>query len=291
MMFKPMLAATVTERAKLRFPLMASPKLDGIRCVVLDGKVLSKSLKPIRNKYIQEKLCGLPNLDGELIVGSAVGEGVINRTIRGVMSADGRPEFTYHVFDTLDNLRLPFRMRLAAALGDDWYSFIEVVPHTTVSNLDDLAKFEAEMLRAGYEGVMLRHPEAPYKMGRATPTEGSLWKLKQFTDGEILVTEVCEGVINSNEPTKDAIGATVRSTHQENMVPSNKVGTIIGVDMQTGQTLKVSPGKMTHTDRERYWADHSLILGKIVKYKSFEYGSIDAPRFATFQAFRDPTDM
>jgi len=289
-MFKPMLAATVTDRAKLRFPLMASPKLDGIRCVILDGKVLSRSLKPIRNKFIQERLRGLSDLDGELIVGSAVGEDVFNRTTRGVMSADGRPEFTYHVFDTLDDLCLPFHVRLTKAHAS-WHSDVKVVPHTTVWTLNDLGKFEAEMLEAGYEGVMLRHPEALYKMGRATATEGSLWKLKQFADGEILVTAVREGLTNGNKPTKDALGETVRSTHQENMLPSNKVGTIIGIDIQTGQILEISPGKMTHVDRERYWANASLIVGKMAKYKAFAYGSIDAPRFATFQAFRDPADM
>lgn len=66
MTFKPMLAATVVDRTKLRFPFLASPKLDGIRCIVLDGQVLSRSLKPIRNKFIVKQLQGLPNLDGEL---------------------------------------------------------------------------------------------------------------------------------------------------------------------------------------------------------------------------------
>lgn len=287
-MFKPMLAATVTDRAKLRFPYLASPKLDGIRCVILEGKVLSRSLKPIRNKYIVSQLQGLPNMDGELIVGSSHYGDVFNRTTRGVMSADGEPCFMFHAFDTLADLSLPFQERLAWIPKD---AYVLPVPHTMVYNLNDLGKYEEKVLYQGYEGVMLRGPGNSYKCGRATATENSLWKLKQFADGELLVNSVREGVQNINYATTDALGRTVRSKHQDGMLPNSKVGTIIGTDLKTGQHLEVSPGKMTHAERELFWLEPSLIVDKIIRYKCFNYGSMDAPRFATFQGFRDPDDM
>lgn len=290
MTFKPMLAAAVTDRAKLRFPLLASPKLDGIRCIIYNGEVLSRSFKPIRNKHVQEQLKHLPNLDGELIVGSACGDDVFNRTTRGVMSADGEPAFMYHVFDALADLQLPFEARLNTA-QNVWHKNVAVVPHKMLWTLNDLSAYESEMLVQGFEGVMLRHPQAQYKCGRATATEGSLWKLKQFQDGEILVTAVLEGSTNINVPTKNALGETVRTTHQGGMLPSSKVGTIVGVDLATGQTLEISPGKMTHEQRQYFWIAQEHIIGKYVKYKAFAYGSLNAPRFATFQGFRDPIDM
>lgn len=288
MTFKPMLAATVTDRAKLRFPLLASPKLDGIRCVVLGGKVLSRSLKPIRNKWIEFCLRDLPDMDGELIVGSACGEDVLNTTTRGVMSADGEPDFKYHAFDTLHDPNAQFCMRLAQVPEHD---FVTPVIHSMLSSPNELSLYEAAQLAAGYEGVMLRHPLATYKFGRATPKEGSLWKLKQFTDGELYVTGVREGQENINYATKDALGRTVRSKHQDGMIPNEQVGTILGTDCTTGQHLEISPGKMTHDQRKYFWVAQDHIIGKIVKYKAFAYGSINAPRFATFQAFRDPEDM
>lgn len=288
-MFKPMLAATVTDRAKLRFPFLASPKLDGIRCIILDGKVLSRSLKPIRNKYIQEKLKGYPDMDGELIVGCPYEGDVLNRTTRGVMSADGTPEFQLHAFDSLHDLHAPFHVRLAYT--ESIYPFVAAVPHSAVCNLNDLSRYEAKALDLGYEGVMLRDPNAQYKCGRASPTEGSLWKLKQFTDGELLVSHVLEGVTNINVATRDALGRTVRSKHQDGMLPSLQVGTIVGHDLKTGQLLEISPGRMTHDQRRYYWVAQDHIVGKTVKYKAFAYGSMNAPRFATFQAFRDPEDM
>lgn len=289
MNFKPMLAATVTDRAKLRFPFLASPKLDGIRCIIRGGKVLSRSLKPIRNAYIQQSLSAYPDLDGELIVGSANEGDVMNRTTRGVMSAAGHPDFKFHAFDTLHDMCLPFHARLAAIPEDDMY--LTKVPHTLVHTLNELSMFETEVLDSGYEGVMLRSPEALYKFGRASPTEGSLWKLKQFMDGELHVTCVLEGTMNINYPTTDALGRTVRSKHQDGMVPNGQVGTIVGHDLKTGQLLEISPGKMTHDERRQYWENQLDIMGTVVKYKAFAYGSINVPRFATFQGFRDPDDM
>ena len=285
---RPMLAFTITDRAKLRFPYLVSPKLDGIRCLIIDGKVLSRSFKPIRNKFIVEQLAGLNNLDGELIVGAPnLGE-VLNRTTRGVMSAEGEPSFQYHVFDTLSDLSLPFKDRLAKIPS---HPYIQAVPHTVVNSLNDLGILEEQVLADGYEGLILRHAGSPYKCGRSTLTENALGKLKNFMDGELLVSGVREGVMNINYPMLDAFGRTTRSTHQDGMLPNGKVGTILGTDLQTGQALEVSPGKMTHAERELLWRDQGKIIDKIVKYKCFGYGSINAPRFASFQSFRHEDDM
>ncbi len=68
--FKPMLACEV-DLDKLRFPLLASAKLDGVRAIVRDGVVYSRSNKPIPNKFVQQQFKHLEHFDGELIVGFA----------------------------------------------------------------------------------------------------------------------------------------------------------------------------------------------------------------------------
>ena len=69
--FKPMLAAPVTDIELLNYPVLASPKLDGIRCVVIDGVAYSRSLKPIPNEEIQKFFSSgkYDGFDGELICG------------------------------------------------------------------------------------------------------------------------------------------------------------------------------------------------------------------------------
>lgn len=288
MNFKPMLAATWTEHHDLTYPYLASPKLDGIRCIILEGIAVSRSLKPIRNKWIQACLKGLPSLDGELIVGDPTAPDCFNATSSGVMSVEGKPDFKYYVFDSIS--QYPFSERLATAFVNR-HSCVVPVVHHDMHHKEDFQAYERDMLYQGYEGIMLRDPMGHYKYGRATPNENTLWKVKRFEDGEMMITHVLEGQSNENPPTSDALGGTIRSTHKENMVPNGKVGTICGYDMQTKASIDISPGKMTHDVRSYMWRHQNELVGKIAKYKWFKYGAIDAPRFATFQSLRDPEDM
>ena len=63
---KPLLAGKF-DPAKAKFPYAATPKIDGIRFLIVNGQAVSRSFKPIRNKYIQDLLStALPDgVDGE----------------------------------------------------------------------------------------------------------------------------------------------------------------------------------------------------------------------------------
>ena len=50
--FKVMLASAYDEK-KLKYPMFASPKLDGIRCFIQDGVAYTRNGKPVRNGVIQ----------------------------------------------------------------------------------------------------------------------------------------------------------------------------------------------------------------------------------------------
>lgn len=97
---KPLLSCEVPLE-KVNFPIYVSTKFDGIRALVIDAVVYSRSLKPIRNKHVQ-KLFGkhkYNGFDGELIVGDIYAKDVFQKTTSGVMSEDGEPDVTYYVFD------------------------------------------------------------------------------------------------------------------------------------------------------------------------------------------------
>ena len=65
---RPMLAKQA-DLMQLQFPVCVTPKIDGLRCLVLDGVAYSRSLKPIRNKVIQAELGQLPSgLDGDCLL-------------------------------------------------------------------------------------------------------------------------------------------------------------------------------------------------------------------------------
>ncbi|TXH51674.1 MAG: ATP-dependent DNA ligase [Desulfurellales bacterium] len=301
--FRPMLSATLEAVENLHSwsELWASPKLDGIRCLILGGQAVSRNLKPIPNRYIQQKLKGLPDgLDGELIVGSPCGEGVFNRTTSGVMSHDGEPYFTFWVFDTVVHPLLGWVQRaelvraqiaLGQALDPDLWGYVQQVPQQQVRSIEEVTNYEAQCLNAGYEGIMIRRASQGYKYGRATHREGGLWKLKRFRDGEAIITGIEEGQQNTNLPERAPDGSIERSTHKAGMLPNGQVGTIIGRDVETGKTIRASPGRMTHDERRKYFQAPHLLIGQIMKYKVFDYGSVNEPRFCTFQGLRSPIDM
>ena len=292
MNFKPMLSADASDvdLSTLQYPLYLSPKLDGVRCLIWEGVAYSRNAKPIRNKFVQEWAENMRhhNLDGELIVGSPTDPLCLNATQSGVMSISGQPDFRFHYFDApahpgdfLD--RLSHVQRRPSVLNDP--KCVEVI-HILVYCEDDVRFWEQKYLELGYEGVMLRAPGGPYKHGRSTLREGYLMKLKQFQDGEALVIGLEEGHVNSNELQRDELGRAKRTTHQENLVPSGMVGTLI-CEHPTWGTLRVAPGTMPHSARKHFWENPARIVGTTIHWRSFGYGVKDKPRFPRYYGIRE----
>jgi len=292
--FKPLLAHTIEDTSKLEYPVLASCKLDGIRCVVIDGVALSRSLKPIRNTYVQ-KCIGRPEyngLDGELIVGDIFAEDCYRATSSGVMSADGEPDFKFHVFDQTDLPNHHFEARfddMEARFGiEEDHPHLCIVNHYWVGSENELLAIETELLERGAEGVMVRSPAGLYKQGRSTAKEGILGKLKRFQDAEYKIVGFEERMHNANPATKNALGETERSTHQENLVPRGDLGSIV-VELSPGVTFNCGSG-FNDAQRREMWDNRLDYLGKYAKIKSFAIGVKDLPRFPIFQGIRFEED-
>lgn len=288
-MFKPTLACDANVDL-LKFPLYASPKLDGVRCSIVNGKALTRTLKAVPNRHIYEFLSNevLSGLDGELVVGSPTADDAYRVTVSGVMSHGGEPEFTYHVFDD-HRVQAGWLERfesLRASITDT--GRICVLPHTLIQNHDDLMAYEAAQVDAGYEGVILRHPTAPYKYGRSTVKEGYLLKLKRFEDSEAEVIDIEEEMFNGNDATTNELGRTKRSTAKAGLVPKGRMGKLHVRDLKTGVEFHIGTG-FNDTDKEQFWLND--YRGRVIKYKFFPVGMKDKPRHPVFLGFRDRRDM
>ena len=288
--FRPMLACNA-EINKLTYPLMASPKLDGVRCCIRDGQALSRTLKRIPNGFVRKHLnhAYLNGLDGELIVGDPTSRACYRTTVSGVMSHEGEPAFTFYVFDLTDYDR-GFQERFAE-LGrrTDGISFVERLPHAIVYSAEDLAGYESRMVAQGYEGVILRDMHAPYKFGRSTVKEGYMLKVKRFVDGEAEIIGFEEEMFNANEATTDERGYAKRSSHAAGKVGKGTLGAFLVRDATTGVEFSVGTG-LTADERALCWTDRHALIGELIKYKSFEVGIKDKPRHPTFLGFRDRSD-
>lgn len=306
--FKPMLAAK--DASKLVFPLCASPKIDGVRAVVLDGIVYSRSLKPIPNPHVQ-RLFGRPELeglDGELVVGGATAPDCMQATTSGVMSKSGEPDVRFYVFDSIDTSMVdlaPFVVRIMRAeasvrayekrclLSDDWSCPVVFVTHPRMESQEQLDAYEREMLDRGYEGVMCRALEGQYKFGRSTAKEGGLVKVKRFAYEEAEVVGYEERCHNENEATVDALGHTKRSTHAAGKRPAGDLGALKCRVFRGQSSVEFSVGTgFSAEQRREFWARRSELVGQSITFRHFAVtGVLDAPRFPIFVALRSPLDM
>lgn len=283
--FKPMLACKA-DLQKIKFPCMVSRKLDGVRCVVFNGVPYSRKLKPIPNAHVQKvfaDLNGIANgLDGELIVGDRKDPAVFRNTMKGVMSFEGEPEVSFWAFDTINPFQ-PYRHRYDAIPSQfKLESYI-------ADSIEQLISYEEVFLAEGYEGLMVRSLDGPYKYGRSSVKEGYLLKVKRFEDAEAEVIGFEERMHNANEATVDNLGRTERSSHKENMIPMNTLGSLICVTPE-GQEFKVGTG-FSDQERSLIWDNRPEYLGKLVKYSYTKIGAKDSPRFPSYIGFRSPDDL
>ena len=291
MQFKPMLAATIEDTSSLQYPLIVSPKLDGIRAMVQGTDVVSRNLKLIPNNSVQECI-GLKHMsgwDGELIVGPPTDKDCFNTTSSGVMSRQGEPDFKFYVFDIfVENVGFQDRYdRLCSEVEKSKHTTVEVVPHMVCSTEKDLRAAETKFLSDGYEGLMVRSKDGLYKQGRSTAKQGWLLKLKQFKDAEAMVIGIEEQLHNGNTAVKNALGQLERSSKKAGLVGKNTLGAIKvrGINGTfKGVEFSIGTG-FDDAQRATIWADGNLI-GKVVTYKYFPIGCIDAPRFPVFKCFR-----
>jgi DNA ligase-1 len=284
-MFKPMLAVDC-DINKVKFPILVSAKLDGVRAIVRGGVVYSRSNKPIPNHYVQEMLGKYEHFDGELIVGEPTSKTAYRDTVSHVMAHDKRDfDLRFYVFDHVQFPNNPYMTR-----------FVQIVPSGMVVKHDQhhvscvstLTDLEEELLEKGYEGLILRGAHSPYKYGRSTANEGFLLKMKRFTDDEFEVIGFEERMHNGNEATISELGRTKRSSHQANLTGRGDLGAII---VRYGDTtFNVGTG-FDDAERATIWANRESYLGRLAAVRYFAIGMKDVPRHPSFKGWREKIDI
>lgn len=286
--FKPMLAcSTIPSVALLDYPVMASPKLDGIRCLIVDGKPVSRTLKPIPNKHVQKVLSALnlPSLDGELMLKS----GDFNNVQSAIMCEEGKPDFQYVVFDNFANKLKPYSSRfITTQLNSDYPDIIQFIPNIIVNNAKHMQELLSSWLAEGYEGAIVRDPTSPYKYGRSTLKQGWMLKLKVFNDAEATIIGYKELMHNDNEATEDNLGQTVRSSHQANQYGGDTLGSLICEF--NGEQFSIGTG-FDAAERSRLWTIRDKLLGQLVTFKYQELTKYGVPRFPSYKGLRHKEDL
>lgn len=275
-----MLAASkIPDPKTIKWPKLGSPKLDGIRCHTTKD-IYSRHNILIPNLHIRKLMKDVTrhSLDGELMIDTGTED--FNDVQSGVMSIHGTPQFTFNVFDYIVP-NLSFRQRWVRYLQAveelrATHPFIRTVEQKWLHDEMELERYMNECLDDGYEGVILKDPEAKYKFGRSTLKQQIMLKYKKFDDDEAVIIGFKELVHNLDTSCKK----------QENMVGGNTLGAFLV--RWKGLEFEIGGGEgMTAALRKELWNKRNTLIGKRITFKYQGVSKYGIPRFPTYKVIRD----
>ena len=292
---KPMLAKQadkVTKTDIFNKKWIASRKIDGLRCIIYlgdDGKLHTSSRGATNYDSAMFEILTHPaliklfkNNKGLMLDGECYHHGYtlqqINSIARTQKVAKDLEVLQFYWYDIVD-LNNPFKARLAKmkSLASELKEYgseiswepdrvfkenelrIQFVPQVEVSGWDNMMKLHNEYVSEGWEGLVIRDPERPYKPNGRT---NDMIKIKVYKDD-------CFKVVGKEGGLRGS----------EDMV--------FIMQMPDGRTFKAKP----FGDREQkqeYWINfEEKYNGHIGECKFFYYSDDGIPLQPAFKAFRD----
>ena len=292
---KPMLAKQadkVTKTTIFNKIWIASRKIDGLRCIIYlgdDGKLHTSSRGATNYDSAMFEILTHPaliklfkNNEGLMLDGECYHHGYtlqqINSIARTQKVAKDLEILQFYWYDIVD-LNNPFKTRLAKmkSIASELKEYgseiswepdrifkenelrIQFVPQVEVSGWDNMMKLHNEYVSEGWEGLVIRDPERPYKPNGRT---NDMIKIKVYKDD-------CFKVVGKE--------AGLRGS--EDMV--------FIMEMPDGRTFKAKPFG-DREQKEEYWINFDKkYKGHIGECKFFYYSDDGIPLQPAFKAFRD----
>jgi DNA ligase-1 len=196
----PMLAHDFNKRAKsMKFPAFAQRKLDGVRCVAIQGKGLySRTGKAFPHlDHIRKDINGLAKgtiLDGELYSDDLTFQEVVGLVKKETLKPEDKEKMKkiyLWVYDTIrDGTNAERNEWLNNLFKTRTFTALKLLPTDTAIALDDVKRLHAEYVAEGYEGLILRNKAGTYKIGHRS---ADLQKYKEFMDDEYKIVGFKEG--------------------------------------------------------------------------------------------------
>jgi len=206
----PMLAHVFDKQeAKIKYPALVQPKLDGHRCIAQYAQdditcsfsLWSRTRKPINSvPHINQALRQLfrhmqydyPYVDGELY-NHDYRENFEDLTslIRQDEPKAGHEVVQYHIYDLpLDGKSNAVRQNwldvLKSTIDELHLTCLKIVEARVVHNKEELMQAYEDFMEQGYEGAIVRNMDGMYKYKRSY----DLQKVKQFNDDEFEIVDV-----------------------------------------------------------------------------------------------------
>lgn len=308
--------------SNLTYPILASEKLDGIRCIFKKGQMLTCSLKTIQSNAIREKFEQIRKyseergivIDGEIYcpeitfkqITSMVmtqdyttktsierWEKVCKKSDNYLTREEALDKLRFYCFDCIvdDNVSEQFidRAKETAVIQMDNQFLIERVLNIPCKNKEEVHGLFMEYVNKGGEGLILRSSEGRYKFGRGTLKEGLIYKVKPYETFDAKIIEVIQAteVDPKAEKKINELGRSVTSKKKEDRIPIEKAAAFLV--KYNGHFVKAVLA-MNDEEKVEVWANREQYIGKYIEYKGLLVGSDEVPRHPNFVRFREDKD-
>jgi len=254
---------------KLRYPVLATLKKDGIRAIKLND-LYSRTLKLIPNYSIRARAMKLPaGFDMELWNPELNYDEIESI----VMSKEHERSdlIQFHILDWFGEL--PYQTRYNQAIINirhyDWKDTEYQYPFPCQDAETLFRTFKIFEQEHG-EGICFRTPNSPYKQGRSTIREQYLIKLARYVRQEVLVLDIYEQMENANPTNYNAVGKMDRSSCKSNLYGKGTMGGFHVRSLVTGQEFNVGTGVgLTDAKRKEIWLNQDKYIGttRVIKFK------------------------
>lgn len=259
--------------AKWEPPYIVQPKFDGVRCRSIPIQVGSEGNETLLLSSEENIIYGVPHLnielrgitvelDGELYCHGMNFEGIVSITSRTVNIHPDHKRIQFHIFDVV-NEELQMKRQLIIENLRDLNPWLVIAPFWICESLDSVMRAYDTIIEMGYEGIIVRHTQAPYVKKRSIyvmklkPKKEDIYKIVGFNE-EISI----------------------------NGIPKNRLGSLICTGSDRTE-FKAGSG-FSVDDRIRLWDDKDSLIGKYVRiaYQHMTSGR-KVPRFPIFMEVLD----
>lgn len=288
----------------LTYPILTSYKIDGVRAIVKNGKILSSTMKELPNEQLAHLFAPLLKKKDFVFDGEIYSRDLHFTELIGYVMAKDRvldKSISFYIFDMLpiddwNNPALTYeeRLKLMDKVSKiDNIHVIEQHPCNDINRIKALYELAKEL---NYEGLMFRNPKALYKHGRATLKENIIYKYKRWDEYDAQIVSVHEmvGNIDGIEREVDETGHKKQVHSKFLKEPQNTFGYFtVNVEMYlldkvSITTMKIGGWKgLTDELRKHIWENQKDYIGKWVRFKGMSVGSLNAPRIPKELEFRD----
>jgi len=243
--------------------VIAQPKLDGIRVRYEPrwGKLITRNnmeiecvdhiLQAIKDQGLEKQ-----EFDGELYCHGECFDD-INRLVRGKTTEKEHLQLEFHIFDKMTYATMIERTRILRSLNLKAPLFF--VDTRMILTQKGIKKYYDLCLKRGYEGIMLRWPNAYYAWGRTQ----NLRRMKPDYDTEAIL-----------------VGFNKTSTRY-----ASTFGSLI-LELPNG--IQFNCAGLTDAQRQRIHADQPL--GAVVTFEHSGFTKHGKPRFPRFKGLRVDID-